>query len=213
MWRSGLALLFVCATGCVDTGVPVEDAGTDSGACADPYDPVDGYRFDCPLVLDDVHTMGLDPAALPAGTAPCHAPQLAMVTRGVDGDTIHVAYVGGASDVDIRFIGVNAPEIMHPPDPTPAQCYGNEARDFTRMALEGHLVWLTYGESCTDMYGRTLAFVNLGPNRNDSFQRQLQRRGYSRIYTFSDNPDYASTYQADQDYAMSTAAGLWGACP
>lgn len=213
MLRFGLAVLGLLFAGCLDTNGTV-DGGPDLGPDPCAYDPVNGYSFDCPLVLDDVHVTGLDPSTLPMGTHPCAAPQLALVKRVVDGDTFRVDFVGSPRvDVDIRIIGVNCPEIMHPPNPTPAECYGDAAATFTRDALVGHQVWLTFGETCIDPYMRTLAFVNLGPLPNDSLERQLMRRGFARIYTFSDNPDFASTYMSDQDAAMSASVGLWGACP
>ena len=65
------------------------------------------------------------------------------------------------------------------------------------FALAGHVAWLSFGTSCMDIYGRTLAFLNFGTGNNDMYQHQLLRRGYARVYTFSDNHTFATAFEAD----------------
>lgn len=184
----------------VDAYVPQVDSG--------PPDP----SFEGPVPFDDAATMALDPTTLPAGSSPCRAPLLARVTRDVDGDTIHVDGVSEPTgDLDIRFIGVNAPEIAHGTG-TVAECYGDEATTFTTQ-LVGHLVWLTFDAECLDVYGRTLAYVSYGAAPEQMWERQLLRRGFARTLAIAPNTSYRPLFESDQSIAQNEHMGLWSACP
>ena len=215
---ASFAAALLLLTACINTRASNFDAGVDGGLPVDagaPYDPVRGMPFTGPLLLDDARVMSLDPSPLREGDTPCHAPALVQVIRGVDGDTFHVAGLDGVPDTDMRLIGIDAPELAHPPDPTPADCYSAESRDYIRMNLSGRYVWLTFGNgrSCLDRFGRTLAYAHLGGGDNDMLQRQLLRRGLVKKFIFSDNATYEALFTADEQAARDDRAGLWGACP
>ena len=107
----------------------------DTGAVCTGYDPVRGNCYDTSLDLDDARVMALDGAALPAGPGACRAPVLVRVTNVRDGDTLDVIGVSDPSFMGgVRLIGVDAPEIAHPPEP--ADCFGNEAQVFTQQLDE-----------------------------------------------------------------------------
>lgn len=165
--------------------------------------------FDGPITLDDERVSHVDPSTLPAGAAPCMAPVLARVYHIADGDTISVRSDNPVLDARVRFIGVNAPEIAHPP--APAECYGDEASAFTSQ-LEGHLVWLTFDSTCHDPYDRLLAYVHVGDGEADFWQRQMLRRGFARVLTVGDDRTYAPVFESDETYANMAGAGLWTAC-
>jgi micrococcal nuclease len=197
--------LFGCPrrTSEVDGGTPDVDAF---------YDPGVGNGFTGDVALDDARVMAIDPSTLRSGATQCRAPILARVLRVVDGDTMHVMGISETlPDADVRFIGVNAPEIAHMAGEV-ADCYGNDATLFTNQ-LNGHLVWLTFDIECTDPYSRMLAYVHIGAGDGDMWQRQLVRRGYARATEFPPNSTYATAFTADQTIAQSEGAGLWSACP
>lgn len=197
----GIALLSGCPHQAThhDAGTPPVDAG--------PPDPA----FTGTPVIDDTATMALDPGALPVGATECRAPLLARVTRDVDGDTIHVDGISEATgDLTIRFIGVDAPEIAHGAG-TVADCYGDEATVFTSQ-LVGHLVWLTFDGDCLDAYGRTLAYVTYGAGPEQSWERQMLRRGFARTLSISPNTTYRTLFEGDELYAQAEGTGLWTAC-
>jgi len=184
-----------------DAAIPPFDAG--------PPDP----RYLGDITFDDTHTQMIDPTTLPAGTMPCRAPLLARVSRDVDGDTIHVDGVSEPTgDLDIRFIGVNAPEIMHGPGTPPAECYGDAATVFSTQ-LVGHLVWLTFDADCLDPYGRTLAYVTYGSDPSQMWERQLLRRGFARVLSIAPNTTHRTLFEGDEAIARSEGVGLWTACP
>jgi micrococcal nuclease len=182
----------------------------DTGAVCSGYDPARGNCYDTSLDLDDARVMALDGAALPAGASPCHAPVLARITNVRDGDTLDVIGVSDPSfEGGVRLIGVNAPEIAHPPEV--AECFGNEAQVFTQQ-LDERLVWLTFDGGCFDPYDRWLAYVHVGSGTGDLWQRQLLRRGFARTLAIPPNESFAASFEEDASAAAAGARGLWSAC-
>lgn len=211
--RRALLLLAVLTVGC-PRPAPGADAGTDAGVGPTDgggYDPVLGNGFDGPLLLDDDRVARIDGSGLRAGTSPCHEPVRGRVYHVSDGDTFDFTAADGSLDSKVRIIGIDTPEINHPPDTTPTQCYGDEATQFTRQLLD-HQVWLTFDRDCRDDFGRLLAYVHIGAGANDFFERQLLRRGFARVLTVAPNSQYRSLFEADESTAMSENVGLWGAC-
>src|SRR5262245_47511843 len=156
-------------------------AGLPSDAAVDsPYDPATGTRFTGPTSLDDQRVMAIEPSTLPAGPPPGRAPVLARVYEIADGDTFSAVGIGTVLDARIRMIGVNTPEIAHPP--AQAECYSYDASSFTEQLLD-RTVWLTFDNTCLDPYDRLLAYVFIGPGPGDFWQRQLLQRGYARQLT------------------------------
>ncbi|HEY8426969.1 MAG TPA: thermonuclease family protein [Sandaracinaceae bacterium] len=205
--RPTLALTFaVLLAGCTR---PYERDGGGADPLDSSYDPVTGNRFEGPLVLDDERVRSLDPSRLPAGDHPCREPVLARVYEVNDGDTFEALGEGVVLDARVRIIGVDTPEVAHPGEP--GDCYGNEARAFTSQ-LTGHLVWLSFDNTCLDPYDRLLAYVHVGSGDGDFWQRQLLRRGYATVLTVGDNRTFAPTFEADEAAAESAGAGLWSAC-
>jgi micrococcal nuclease len=220
-----VAMTVLCSWGCYETPGTRPDVGTPSDADMDaspdappvdtfvpptPYTVGVGYPFDAAaLVLDDSHVTSIDPTTIPDRvTSPCMEPVLVTVTRIIDGDTVFVNAPGVADRV--RLIGVDAPEIAHPPDP--ADCYGPEANEFTR-ALQSRQAWLTFDVECRDDFDRLLAYVWVGNGPQDLWSRQLVRRGFARRFRVPPNTAFAEVLEMDQSAAIGDGAGLWSACP
>lgn len=184
--------------------VPVRDAGVDATGAG--YDPVQGYSFEGPLVLDDDRQRALDSSTLRDGPSPCRPPMLARVQFVNDGDTFEVTAEDGTFAGRVRFIGVDTPELS-----APAECYSSEATAFTEQ-LDGHLVWLTFDNTCFDIYDRLLAYVHVGGGNGDFWQRQLLQRGFATVFTVGDNRNYRAIFEADELAASGARTGLWGAC-
>lgn len=129
----------------------------------------------------------------------------ALVTRVVDGDTIEVDFRGEM--LDIRLIGVDTPETVHPSEPV--QCYGPQASQFTTSELEGEDVRLEFDIERLDRYGRTLAYVW----RNEElFNELLVAKGYGVVSTYPPNVKYVDEFVAAQRAARNGDLGLWKAC-
>jgi micrococcal nuclease len=140
----------------------------------------------------------------PEATASSRASN-AVVTRVVDGDTIHVEYRG--RDVDVRLIGVDTPETVAPGQPV--ECGGPAASRFTERQLDGRRVRLEFDVQRIDPYGRTLAYVWLGDRL---FNRTLVARGYAQVATYPPDVKYVDVFLAAQRRARSRGLGLWGSC-
>ncbi len=202
---------------CALVGCPRSNGERDSGTTTDSelpsfeYDPAVGQPFDQPIVLDDARVEAIRPSDLPVASAPCREPIRARVTSVIDGDTFWVAGLSEQLSVKVRVIGVDTPELAH--NDQPLECYANEATSFTKQ-LEGHQVWLTFDAECTDSTAsmRTLAYIWTGVGPQDSWERQLLRRGYAFAYPFGDNRSYAAQFSNDELSAQASGAGLWSAC-
>jgi len=171
-------------------------------------DAPDAFSISVPL--DDDATSALDPTQLFAGPTTCRPPVLARVVYVTDGDTMRVEGVTTGVIETIRFTAINTPEIAHPSGGVD-ECFGQEATAFTQTLL-GHLVWLTFDQTCTDQYMRTLAYVHVGPSPEGFWQRQLLRRGFARAYIIGRNRALESASMSDQATAILESRGLWAAC-
>lgn len=140
---------------------------------------------------------------------PIHAQaQQRAVIRIVDGDTIVVS-----PNEKVRLIGVDTPETVHPKKTV--ECYGKNAKQFTRDMIEGKSVRLVMDDvnqrtKHKDKYGRTLAYAYLDDGR--MLNRELIRQGYAHAYTrfpFSHLVEFRQLERA----ARANSMGLWGNCP
>jgi micrococcal nuclease len=135
-----------------------------------------------------------------AGGSPCGATE-ATVERVIDGDTIELT--GG---VKIRYLLVNAPETTN----GHMDCYGANAAQFNSDLVLGKTVELRYDVECTDMYGRSLAYVTVG---GQEVNRLLVERGYACVLHIPpDGDDRYAEFMALQADAKAAMRGLWGAC-
>lgn len=130
------------------------------------------------------------------------------VTRIVDGDTITVQLGGGT--MDVRFIGVDTPELYS----DPPEAFSQEARDFTEYyAPVGGYVGLEFDDQgcasetpparCLDLYDRLLAYIRT--YGGGDLGAMLLASGLARVYTGS---DYSRRPEYMQLEAEARAAGL-----
>jgi micrococcal nuclease len=121
--------------------------------------------------------------------------------RVIDGDTIETNFRG--SIIDVRLIGVDTPETVHPSEPV--ECYGPAASRFTTRVLEGERVRLEFDIEREDRFGRTFAYVWL---QGRLFNERLVHDGFANVSTFPPNVKYVERFLA----ARSHDRGLWGGC-
>lgn len=139
---------------------------------------------------------------------------MATVTQVVDGDTIDVVISG--REERVRLIGIDTPEIAHPPSGgrpgNTAECFGDEAHRFAASALApGTEVRLERDVVPRDDYGRLLAYVYIAAD-GTFVNLELARRGYAQPLTIEPNDTYAATFVEAAAHAQSATLGLWGAC-
>lgn len=129
-----------------------------------------------------------------------------LVTRVVDGDTAEMLLDG--REVDVRFIGIDAPESVAPDQPV--ECFGRRASAYTHSRLEGRKVRLEFDVERLDRFGRTLGYVWVG---DELFNETLVAEGYAVVTTFPPNVRYVDRFVEAQRSAREADRGLWGACP
>ena len=133
--------------------------------------------------------------------------ETATVDRVVDGDTVDIITDTGSTQ-RVRVLGVDTPETKKPD--TPVQCMGPEASQATTdIAAEGSEVTLVTDQDAdsTDKFDRRLAHVVAG---DTNLGEELLTRGLATTTSFPHG--LTETYDAAEDTARDSDAGLWGAC-
>jgi len=136
------------------------------------------------------------PDALPEGGK-------GAVAAIIDGDTIRLE--GGAADV--RLVGIQAPKLPLGRKGFTKWPLADESRAAAIALLKGHQVALRLGATSKDRNGRILAHVM----RDDGLwiQAELLRQGMARVYTFSDNRQFATELYAAEREARAARRGIW----
>ena len=135
------------------------------------------------------------------------AGELRKVVRVVDGDTIVVS-----PNEKVRLIGVDTPETVHPKKLV--ACFGKEAKQFTRDAVEGKTIRLVMDKVNSkrqhkDKYLRTLAYAYL--DDGTMLNRELIRQGYAHAYTRFQFR-YLIEFRELERQAQTQSVGLWSSC-
>jgi len=131
-----------------------------------------------------------------------------QVIRVIDGDTLILS-----PNDRVRLIGVDTPETVHPKKTV--ECYGNEAKEFTRSAVAGQNIHLVLDDANAarrhkDRYGRTLGYVYL--QNRIMLNAELIRRGFAHAYTRFPFRYLVEFSRLEQE-ARGRGAGLWSSCP
>lgn len=158
-------------------------------------------------------------------------PTTIQVQAVFDGDTVRVAANSAVRTPDgkpmsgetIRLLGIDAPEIAHPPNP--ADCWGDESHARARDLLQGRTITLEYDidAGCPtpvpqaravqcglrDAFDRILAYVVIsdGSAANETFLRE----GHARSFRAFPHRKTALYNQLEQE-ARNADRGLW-TCP
>ena len=160
------------------------------------------------LVLVFLSACGVTPRAGTARAAHSQPPGTAVVSKEVDGDTVHVT-INGADD-RVRFIGIDTPETHGRGGLV--ECFGKEAADHTASLIPvGTAVRLVRDAEPRDRYGRLLAYVYRA--RDDLFVNMaLARDGYADVLTYPPNVAHAPEFVAAVADARDHNRGLWSKC-
>ncbi len=129
--------------------------------------------------------------------------------RVIDGDTIKVQY--GQETLNVRLIGVDAPESVHPQESQNTQ-FGEMAGEYLEELLSGTTyVYLEFDKEKYDSYNRLLAYVHL--NEESSFEESINYRmvedGYAVNSEYPPNVKYASELKKGCANAREQQRGLW----
>jgi endonuclease YncB( thermonuclease family) len=129
--------------------------------------------------------------------------QKGVVADVMDGDSFRLRGPG----VDIRLVGIRAPEIAKGRRNFVDQPLGDEAHRALAALLKGHAVSLRVTAHDHDRNGRLLAHAL----RDDGLwiEAELVREGWARVYTFPDNREFAADLLALERDARKAHRGLW----
>lgn len=126
-----------------------------------------------------------------------------------DGDTIQVQIekskiLNQQSEITVRLIGVDTPEISHPLKPV--QYFAQEASSLTTKMVLGKKVKLEFDFESEDKYGRVLAYVFLPDGR--MLNAEIIKQGYGFAYTRFPFR-YMDEFRRFEKDARSKGLGLW----
>ncbi len=149
----------------------------------------------------------------PPAPAPGHEPSEGTVTYVYDGDTVEVSGVG-----KVRIIGIDAMDGYNMrraeeqsrdygmPVAT-VKHWAEEATEFARRTLDHQTVTLEYGPESHDRYGRVLAYIELGKEREDYGLLMLDK-GLAAAYFSFEHPR-RKRYLRAEDAAQKARVGMW----
>ena len=133
-------------------------------------------------------------------------PLKVRVVKVVDGDTIRVRFVSGATG-RVRYIGIDTPETQ--PRAGRSTCFAEEATRENERLVGGGEVSLRFDRDRMDRYDRLLAYVFAG----DTFvNAALVSGGFARPLTVEPNSEFAERFSSLADAAKQAKRGLWAAC-
>lgn len=122
------------------------------------------------------------------------------VAKVLDGDTVILQ-----DGRHVRYIGINAPETPKPD--RKGEPFSREAEKFNRKLVKGKKIFLEYGRTGEDQYGRTLAWLWL--EDGTLVNEQPIREGYAHcLYDFKNNRHFDRLLRAQQK-AMKEGKGMW----
>jgi micrococcal nuclease len=128
-------------------------------------------------------------------------PSSGVVARTIDGDTVELE-----SGERVRYLMIDTPESTNGKD----DCFGTEAAQFNRDAVEGREIDLEYDEVCEDDYDRLLAYVSIEGREINAL---MVERGYACVLQIPPNGEARADEFDDLEYAAKqNMIGLWGAC-
>lgn len=188
-----LALVWACT--------PPPDGTSDPWSS--PTTTSDPWTTEPPAVITE-----LDPLVdLPVIADACRDPLLVVVDEGIDGDTLWVDPIEVGPSETVRLIGFDSPEVGW--EDEPSECWADEAQSYTRMALQGQVVWLTFDRECEDSYDRTLAYVHTSEGDDGVFNVAAVRDGIGSVMIIEPNDGFRDELQVAEQAARQDGAGMW----
>ncbi len=117
-----------------------------------------------------------------------------------DGDTIVLA-----DGRNVRYIGINAPEIDH--GSKKAEPYGYKAKNYNKKMVLSTMIRLEIDKERYDQYGRLLAYIFLKDGK--FVNKAMIEQGYAYLLPRRPNLRYNKVLLQSQRNAMSAKQGIW----
>jgi endonuclease YncB( thermonuclease family) len=139
---------------------------------------------------------------------------LGTVDHVTDGDTLTVRNAAGRQE-RVRLIGIDAPELSTTRTGY-AECGGSQARaELLRLAPRGSRVRFAADPSQDprDRFGRLLGYLSPDRGGAATFQEQLLRAGWARVYVYDRSPfSRVDEFRAAAAQARAASRGVWSQC-
>lgn len=123
------------------------------------------------------------------------------IEKIIDGDSVE-ANIRGKRE-QIRFIGIDAPELSQKP-------WGKRSKKFMEdlIAASGWQARIEYDVEKRDKYNRILAY--LWSRDNKLINEEMLSNGYAVLFTFPPNVKHVDRFTAAQVIARENKRGIWG---
>lgn len=128
-------------------------------------------------------------------------PQAVQVTAVLDGDTVELE-----DGRRVRLVGINTPEIAHPPKPE--EPLGQWATEELKRHVGDKPLWLQTGKQPKDHYGRTLGYLFTAEGNN--IIEELLYSGAGFQVAIPPNLGYSNCYTVAATQARQQGKGVWG---
>ncbi|MCK5044868.1 thermonuclease family protein [Candidatus Parcubacteria bacterium] len=142
---------------------------------------------------------------------PCEANEVEL-KEVIDGDTIRVRDIESKEVFDVRYLGIDTPELQGSDYET---CFSSQATEKNEdLVLDKRLV-LEFDIDKYDRFGRTLAYVYTLDEQGEKetfVNLELLQKGYARFYLDKQNTLWQEELVQAALSAHEDSLGLWGSC-
>jgi micrococcal nuclease len=126
-----------------------------------------------------------------------------------DGDTLYLDT--RSTELKVRLIGIDTPELASQQRPDAEECYGVEARELLRDFLpEGTEVWALEDQEPEDRFGRSLLYVYL--DDGTFVNLAMIELGAAEAIKVGLNDRYWPELRDAEVEANAAGLGMWGSC-
>ena len=135
-----------------------------------------------------------------------------QVEKIIDGDTIQVRELQSDEVFNVRYLGIDTPELE---GPDYESCFASQAKEKNKDLVLDKKVILEFDIDKYDRFGRTLAYVyaldEFG-EKQTFVNLELLQEGYARFYLDKQNTLYEDELVQSVLAAHENFLGLWGSC-
>lgn len=127
--------------------------------------------------------------------------QAVQVASVIDGDTVELK-----DGRRVRLVGINTPEVAHPPKPE--EPLGQWATERLKEKIADRPLWLQTGQQARDHHGRTLAHLFTAEGNNIIAELLYSGAGFQ--VAIPPNLAYSDCYSRATSQARQQGRGVWG---
>ena len=134
------------------------------------------------------------------------------VERVIDGDTIQVRDIKNDKIFNVRYLGIDTPELDGLDYET---CFGSQAKEKNQDMVSDQKLILEFDRDKYDRFGRTLAYVYTLDEQGEKetfVNLELLEQGFARFYLDKQNTRYQDEFTNAVIDAHDGFLGLWGFC-